>query len=901
MSSKRFLRHVLLSSCCFSAAAIVSSLPAMAADVPVTSGTQAVASPITGTDTLTKTTSGTYILTAANTSTGTTTISAGTLKVGTFAPGATIVSDTTAAIASSSIVLNSASSYLVFNRSDGAVSTAPSYTYAGVISGSGGTGTTSNAALTQTGYGTLILTGANTYTGSTSIISQTYTDPTTTAKTTYGSVLQIGNGGTTGSIASQAVYIGAGSTLAFNRSDNVTYSGVLQSSGTVQQLGTGTLTLTGASTAFTGGLTITTGTLVLGSTSSFAAAGLGAVSLGASTPTTNNGVFDFSGISGTTLIIKSLATAATTANSSSVLMGSKNLTLAGGSTYGGTITGSGTITIGTTTTGTQIFTNDSPNFTGSIVIASGSTLQYGSATSSGSLSTMAANITDNGTFAFSRLDSVVYTGVISGTGAFKQAGSGTVTLNAINTFTGATTVSSGTLLIGDATHTTASIAGAASVSSGAVLSGYGSIAGAVTNAGTVRAGYGSVGNLTIGGAYTQTGALTSEISPTASSVVKVAGKATIAGSMSVVAESGDYGQFAYTTPVLTASSITGTFTSASGVSGGVAYGVYYASATEVDALIIPKTSGQIYGDVVTQSIENAHMINDVVLDHVGFDRCNDIGAKCRGWTVWVQDVVGMNHVDAANGGAAFNGHSWGGIGGIGYTFSQEGSLNLAVSYNGHTVGVAGGKSKADTDGIYTSLTLHMGGSMIGMDLNGFYTSNKTDVSRDTGLNGMASSNFSSTGGGFSGQITVPLLGGDLTPVAKAVYAFMTYGPFTETGAPSLNFTGIHGEQTTGYYDAGIRGSHTFKTDGGYSLRPYVYAGVQVNSTEGVPAVSMSLVDWANTSFTSSSATPDKFSGVLKVGLDAKLDENFSFQAGLNGKFGSKQDQEVFTLSGSYRF
>lgn len=366
------------------------------------------------------------------------------------------------------------------------------------------------------------------------------------------------------------------------------------------------------------------------------------------------------------------------------------------------------------------------------------------------------------------------------------------------------------------------------------------------------------------------------------------------------ADAGDYGQFGYTLPVLTASSITGTFASNSGVSGDVAYGVVYG-AKEVDVLVVPKLSGQVYGDIVTETLENTHALNDIAVDHVAFDRCNDKGAKCSGWSSWLQGVGGFNHVSSSNGANAFNGHSWGAIGGLGYAFSPEGSLNLALAYSGHNVGVNGSATKADTYGVYAGLTLHMGGPTIGADLNGFYVSNKSDITRDAGQSYVANANLKSSGGGFSFQVTLPLLDGDVTPLAKVTYAFLSYGPFTETGANNFNLQGVHGENTTGYYDIGVRLTHLYALDDGLTLKPHVYAGAQVNGTEAVPNATMSLVNFSNTSFQASSSTLDKFSGVLKVGVDAKLDEALSLNADFNGKLGSRQSQAVFTLGASYRF
>src|SRR5277367_5099814 len=102
---------------------------------------------------------------------------------------------------------------LVFNRSG--IVTVP-----GAITGTG--------SLTQMGVagGTLVLTGANTYVGGTTIAA---------------GVLQLGDGGTTGSIAGNVSNSGV---LAFDRSDTLTFPGLIAGSGEVSQIGSGTTILT---------------------------------------------------------------------------------------------------------------------------------------------------------------------------------------------------------------------------------------------------------------------------------------------------------------------------------------------------------------------------------------------------------------------------------------------------------------------------------------------------------------------------------------------------------------------------------------------------------------------------------------------------------------------------------
>jgi outer membrane autotransporter protein len=173
---------------------------------------------ISGTGALSQAGSGTTILTAANTYTGGTTIDAGTLQLGNGGTTGGIVGN----------VNDNAT--LAFNRSD-------VVTFPGVISGTG--------ALNQIGPGTTVLTGDNTYAGGTTITAGT---------------LQLGNGGATGSIVGDVT---DNATLAFNRSDVVTFPGVISGTGGLNQIGAGTTVLT-ADNTYTGGTVITSGTLQLG-------------------------------------------------------------------------------------------------------------------------------------------------------------------------------------------------------------------------------------------------------------------------------------------------------------------------------------------------------------------------------------------------------------------------------------------------------------------------------------------------------------------------------------------------------------------------------------------------------------------------------------------------------------
>jgi len=212
---------------------------------------------------------------------------------------------------------------LSFNRSN-------LYTVANTITGSG--------ALSQIGSGTTILTGSSSYTGGTTI--------------SFGT-LQIGDGGTTGSIAG---YVTNNATLVFNRSDALTHSGAIGGTGAVTKQGAGSLTLTRAN-SYSGITAISAGTIALSGTGSV---GTGGLNLGT---TGSPGVFDLSALTAGTY---SLPSSASLSGVGTLSGSGKSLAVLGSLSPGNS---AGTITVGSglslklSNSGSSVFEITSPAFT----------------------------------------------------------------------------------------------------------------------------------------------------------------------------------------------------------------------------------------------------------------------------------------------------------------------------------------------------------------------------------------------------------------------------------------------------------------------------------------------------------------------------------------------------------
>ncbi|NEW88680.1 autotransporter domain-containing protein [Rhodopseudomonas sp. WA056] len=413
-----------------------------------------------------KTGTGTLTLTGDNFYTGGTTISGGTLQLGNGGISGSITGDIT----------NNAT--LAVNRSNGT-------SLGGAISGTGN--------LIKYGSDILALLGNNTYTGGTTISAGT---------------LQIGNGGTTGSITGNVVN---NASLVFNRSDAAGFGGVISGTGSVTKLGNDALILFGDNT-YTGGTTISSGFLQVG----------------------NGGT--------TGWIVGNV-----------VNNGTLQLARSDANTFGGSISGTGNLISFGGSGGSGVFTLTGTNaYTGGTTISTG-TLQIGDGGTTGSI---VGNISNSATLAFNRSEATSFGGAISGGGQVIKRGAGNLSLSGISSFTGATTVEAGTLSVNG------SIASSSltTVNAGAALGGNGTVGATLINGGALAPGN-SIGTLNVSGnlVFTAASSYMVEVSPTSADRVNVTGIATLGGAtVNVSFAAGGYVERQYTI-VNATGGIAGTF------------------------------------------------------------------------------------------------------------------------------------------------------------------------------------------------------------------------------------------------------------------------------------------------------------------------------------------------------
>jgi fibronectin-binding autotransporter adhesin len=385
-------------------------------------------------------------------------------------------------------------------------------TLSGILKGTGG--------LAKAGAGTLLLTGANTYAGGTTVNSGT---------------LRIGNGGASGSVGTGAVLIAAGASLIYSRTDSLTVPGTISGTGAVSiesgslnlANATGTLSATvaaGSTLAISGSV----GTVTVSTTGTLEASTAGTGTVTASSVSLSGSTLKMTVGSTSTKIVVNNAGGLVANGSNSIQISPVNLTagtyplvdytgtIGGGGFASFTLTGLPSRAVGGlvhNTAGTSIDLNitaiDSPKWTGAnnalwdgttqnwLLLVGGGTTTYqnldavlfdDTATGTTTIDVTApftpSAVTFNNT---TKTYTLTGAGGINGNTGLTKQGTGRVILATINNYTGTTNVQAGVLQIGDGlsgsvTGTSITIAAGATVE----LNQFGDLNLPISGAGALR-------------------------------------------------------------------------------------------------------------------------------------------------------------------------------------------------------------------------------------------------------------------------------------------------------------------------------------------------------------------------------------------------------------------------------
>ena len=247
-------------------------------------------------------------------------------------------------------------------------------------------------------------------------------------------------------------------------------------------IGSGTLVMNSSNDSYYGRIAIVSGTLTLGASGGIANASevelTGKLNISAGDKTINNLKSSYVGaevILGSRTLTVNVGYAQTFAGiisgtgGSLIKNGGANFILDGANSYTGSTTiNAGTLTIGTNgTLPLASLAGVTLNGSGKLNIASNKTIRALNSSSSTSSVELGANTLSIGTSASSSDGGGDFAGVISGTGGIVKNGTGTLALDGVNTYTGATTINAGTLYL--------DMGGSIANSSGVTLNGSGKL------------------------------------------------------------------------------------------------------------------------------------------------------------------------------------------------------------------------------------------------------------------------------------------------------------------------------------------------------------------------------------------------------------------------------------------
>lgn len=790
-------------------------------------------------------------------------------------------------------------------------------TYAGIISGTG--------SFTKSNTGTTILSGANTYSGGTTV---------------SGGILQ----GTTTSLQGN---ISNTANVTFDQTTAGSYAGVMSGTGSFTKSNTGTTILSGTNT-YTGTTILNGGTLTL-------QGGAAIVDTGAVSITTG------------TLDIDVAETIGSLAGSGSINLDA-GLTVgdATNTTYAGVVQGTGSLS--KQGKGTLSLTGTNTYNGGTTV--SGGILQ-------GTTTSLQGNVTNTANVTFDQTITGTYAGIISGAGSLTKSNTGTTILSGANTYSGGTTINAGTLFVNGSNS-----ASTTTVNTGGTLGGTGTVGTININGGTFAPGN-SIGTTNVAGNVDFTGGGVYQVEVDAagnSDLISATGTATLtSGTVQVLPEAGTYNlttdytiltaaaglggttfnsvssNLAFLTPTLTYDATNVflnlkrndvSFTDVAGTPNQVAVSTLltllnntnpaefstllttlFGLTTEGAQQAFDSLSGVQYthGQVLTNKLSqqflqllfnrgsqnpntpllfNAVQQFDPLQGHLLADNSNNwetastesgnLAGHQRGW--WLQGFGGFGDIDTTENAS-------------GADYDTQGlAFGVDTEWRDFVVGLAGSyaSSDADTFGGNLDIDSFQAATYTSWQRDAVYLNavlvfgfHQTDASRavivgTTTSTATADYDTYNINSSIEAGKAIPLSNATtLIPFAGVAYIHSNRDDFTETGAGSANLSVNDENQDSLRTQLGLRLSHDIKTKNNKTITPTGSIAYVREMMDNVSRMEAGFTALPTTTFQVDGSDLDRDRLHVALGISGQLNERTTLNVGYQGELAGSDDSHSF--------
>ncbi len=526
---------------------------------------------------------------------------------------------------------------------------------------------------------------------------------------------------------------------------------------------------------------------------------------------------------------------------------------------------------------------------------------------------------------------------IAGAGGLTKAGSGVLTLAAANTYSGATAVNAGTLLV------TGSIASSAvGVASGATLAAPArSAPPTVAGGGMLSPGNGGVGTLHVAGGLTlASGAVTAiDVTPAAADEVVVSGAASLGGTLALAPAAGAYAP-GTDYKLISAASLTGTFSNVTGSFAGYTTKLVY-STTGVDLVLnypftnyattpnqiavatvlnvsaassatanalgqvvgsnpgavpgaLAQLAGEIHAGIRSAAIEGDRLLHDIVLSHLRI--------ATDGPTVWGSGFGDYGSIRGDADAAGLHHDTAGFIAGIDMPLGDGVRAGVAGAYTGQNVDIAARASRASGSSGHLIGYADWSDGRYAVRLGGDYGWGTDSITRR--ITALAQTNGDHQNEqvwqlyGDAGY-TIAIDPAMVEPYIDIAHVSATSGRFLETGSDSALSGDAESDGET-YSTIGLRAALNGVSLDGLTVTPRVDLGWQHAFETVLPSQRLAFVSTGQ-GFNVLGAPLADDVAALQVGLDVTLAPDAFLSLGYDGTFSSRVQDNAIRGTLSWKF